>query len=170
MTVTCWASDLKWIKAKVPSIKFHLERRQICWFQKRKQATVSLTHKIQNQSQARPSSEQPDLAADHGMVWIERCPCSLQGSWTRWPLEVHSNWNDSVILQKSQNSVPVSVLPQLEKLLLCSSVSYFALGIIDLETEQFADIHWSFMSVTCSLQNKWLCWTVSLVRMLMNCG
>ena len=27
-----------------------------------------------------------------------RCPCSLQESWTRWPLRVPSNSNDSVIL------------------------------------------------------------------------
>ena len=27
-----------------------------------------------------------------------RCPFSLQGSWTRWSLQVPSNWNDSMIL------------------------------------------------------------------------
>ena len=26
------------------------------------------------------------------------CPCSLQGSWTRWPSEVPTNSKDSVIL------------------------------------------------------------------------
>jgi len=29
-----------------------------------------------------------------------RCPCSLQGSWTRWPLKVPSNSNDSMISYK----------------------------------------------------------------------
>ena len=27
-----------------------------------------------------------------------RCPCSLQGSWIRWPLRIPSNSNDSMIL------------------------------------------------------------------------
>ena len=30
--------------------------------------------------------------------WSCRCPCSLQGSWTRWPLNVPSNSNDSMRL------------------------------------------------------------------------
>ena len=29
---------------------------------------------------------------------ICRCPCSLQGSWSRWPLRVPSDSNDSMIL------------------------------------------------------------------------
>jgi len=35
-------------------------------------------------------------------VWVThsswRCPCSLQGSWTRWPLKVPSSPNYSIIL------------------------------------------------------------------------
>ena len=35
----------------------------------------------------------------HWAPWLScRHPCSLQGSWTRWPLRVPSNSNDSVIL------------------------------------------------------------------------
>ena len=30
--------------------------------------------------------------------WSCRCPCALQGGWTRWPLRVPSNSNDSLIL------------------------------------------------------------------------
>ena len=30
--------------------------------------------------------------------WSCRCPCSLQGSWIRWPLKVRSNSSDSMIL------------------------------------------------------------------------
>ena len=29
--------------------------------------------------------------------WSCRCPCSVQGSWTRWPLRVPSNSNDAMI-------------------------------------------------------------------------
>ena len=31
--------------------------------------------------------------------WRCRCPCSLQDSWTRWPLRIPSNSNDSVLLK-----------------------------------------------------------------------
>ena len=30
--------------------------------------------------------------------WSCRCPCSWQGRWTRWPLRVPSNSNDSMVI------------------------------------------------------------------------
>ena len=34
-----------------------------------------------------------------------RCPCSLQGSWTRWPLKFPSNSNDSIILYNEKYGI-----------------------------------------------------------------
>jgi len=36
--------------------------------------------------------------------WSCGCPCSVQGGWSRWPLMVPSNSNDSVILQTTETS------------------------------------------------------------------
>jgi len=45
------------------------------------------------QGQAGQGSEHLDLPV--------RCPYSLQGGWTRWPLRVSSTIKDSVILEKA---------------------------------------------------------------------
>jgi len=38
------------------------------------------------------------------LIWLSRCPCSLQGNWTRWPLEVPCNPNYSMILSTDLSS------------------------------------------------------------------
>ena len=40
----------------------------------------------------------PDWTGLWVICWSCRCPCSLQKSWTGWPLRVPSNSNDSMVL------------------------------------------------------------------------
>jgi len=50
---------------------------------------------------------QPMLVQQTGLKQHScRCPCSVQGSWTRWPLRVPSNSNKSMILLLSAEWVP----------------------------------------------------------------
>jgi len=48
-------------------------------------------------------------------LWVPwsicKCPCSLQGSWTRWSLKISSNSNDSMILAHSVH-ISIAVKPQ----------------------------------------------------------
>jgi len=40
-----------------------------------------------------------------GMTWSSwRCPCSLQGDWTRWSLKVPCKPNHSVVIERACSS------------------------------------------------------------------
>ena len=44
--------------------------------------------------------------------WSCRCPCSMQGSWTRWPLWVPSNSNRSVKVSSNSNHSNIRCCPE----------------------------------------------------------
>ena len=44
--------------------------------------------------------------------WSCRCPCSLQGSWTRWSLRVPSNSKESMILQYYKDVKLLCIYPK----------------------------------------------------------
>ena len=57
-------------------------------------------HRLPREEVGAPSLETLKVRLDGALStrWSCRCPCSLQGSCTRWPSRVSSNSNDSMIL------------------------------------------------------------------------
>ena len=72
--------------------------------------TVSVVrqwHRLPREAVDAPSLETLKVRLDGVLStwWICRCPCSLQGSWTRWTLRVPSDSNDSMILTFNYSTV-----------------------------------------------------------------
>ena len=57
-------------------------------------------HRLPREVVDAPSLETAKVRLDRALStwWSCGCPCSLQGSWTRWPFKIPSNSNNSMIL------------------------------------------------------------------------
>ena len=66
-------------------------------------------HRLPREVVGAPSLQTPKVRLDGALStwWSCGFPCSLQGSWTRWPLRVPSNSNKSMTLW----SGPIGLLP-----------------------------------------------------------